>query len=120
MPNLVDLSNRVAVVVGATSGLGRAIAIGLAAQGAEVIPTGRREHLVEEACRELESKGRRTLRQTTDVTNRRSIDALRDKVLEAFGSVDILVNAAGHTFKHTTLDVCEEQWTSIITMIHHW
>jgi NAD(P)-dependent dehydrogenase (short-subunit alcohol dehydrogenase family) len=114
MRNLFDLSNRVAVVVGATSGLGRAIAKGLAEHCANVIPTGRRENLVEEVCREVESIGRRTLRQTTDVTSRQSVDALRDKVLREFGRVDILVNAAGLTLKQPTVDICEEQWSGII------
>src|SRR6266699_4542706 len=101
-----DLSGRVAVVTGGTSGLGRAIAIGLAGHGADVVPTGRRQQHVEEVCREVEAAGRRTTRQTTDVTDRGSVDALRDAVLETFGRVDILVNAAGYTFKKPTLEVC--------------
>ena len=48
--NITDLSGRVAVVIGATSGLGRAIALGLADSGADVVPTGRREDLVKEMC----------------------------------------------------------------------
>lgn len=114
MSNRFDLSNRVAVVIGATSGLGRTIATGLAEHGADVVPTGRRLPQVEEACREVEAAGGRTLRQTADVTDRRSIDSLRDAVLERFGRVDILVNAAGFTFKQPTVKLCEEQWASMI------
>src|SRR2546422_582112 len=51
MPSCLDLTNRVAVVIGATSGLGRAIAIGLAEHGADVVPTGRRRNNIEEVCR---------------------------------------------------------------------
>ena len=113
MPNLFDLSDRVAVVIGATSGLGRAIAIGLAEQGAHVVPTGRRESQVDEVCRAIEAIGHRTLRQITDVTDPRAIEALRDATLQAFGHVDILVNAAGYTLKKPTVDIREDEWAAI-------
>ncbi len=100
--------------MGATSGLGRAIAIGLAQHGADVIPTGRRQDKVDEACREVEATGRRTLRQTADVTSRVEIDALRDAVLKQFSRVDILVNAAGFGHKQPTMNVTEDQWSSML------
>ena len=111
--NCLDLSNRVAVVVGGTSGLGRAIAIGFAEHGADVVPTGRREQNVGEVSKEIEALGRRTIRQVTDANSRASIDALRDAVLAKFGRVDILLNAAGFTFRQPTATVAEEQWNSI-------
>jgi NAD(P)-dependent dehydrogenase (short-subunit alcohol dehydrogenase family) len=114
MSNIFDLSNRVAVVIGATSGIGRAIALGLAEQGAEVVPTGRRANHVEEVCCGVEALGRRTLRQSTDVRDRASIDALREAVLNKFGRVDILVNAAGFTFRQPTIKLCEEQFASML------
>lgn len=114
MPNCLDLSNRVAVVIGATSGIGRAIAVGLAEHGADVVPTGRRACLVEDCCRAVEAAGVRTLRQETDVASRASIDALRDAVLDRFGRVDVLVNAAGRTFKQPTSQVSEQEWSSLI------
>jgi len=114
MPNCFDLSNRVAVVVGGTSGIGRAIAMGLAEQGADVVPTGRRAHHIEEVCAAVEALGRQTLRQVTDIRDRASVDALRDKILARFGRVDILVNAAGFTFKQPTIMLCEEQWSSML------
>ncbi len=113
MRNYFDLSNRVAVVIGATSGLGRAIAIGLAEHGADVVPTGRRREQLENVCGEIEAAGKRTLRQIADVTSRQSIDALRDEVLGHFGRVDILVNAAGYTFKQPTAEVTETQWAAL-------
>jgi NAD(P)-dependent dehydrogenase (short-subunit alcohol dehydrogenase family) len=57
--NITDLSGRVAVVIGATSGLGRAIALGLADSGADVVPSGRREDLVAQMCQAVTSRGRR-------------------------------------------------------------
>ena len=114
MLNCLDLTGRVAVVAGATSGIGRAIAVGLAAHGADVIPTGRRLDLVEEACGAIEAVGRQTLRRATDVASRESIDALRDAALERFNRVDILVNAAGYIFKQPTAQVGEHEWSSLI------
>lgn len=114
MPSCFDLSSRVAVVIGGTSGIGRAIALGLAEQGAEVVPTGRRSNLIEEVCTAVEAMGRRTLRQLTDVRDRQSVDSLRDTILQKFGRIDILVNAAGFTFRQPTIDLREEQFSSIL------
>jgi len=96
---LFDLTGRVAVVMGGTSGIGRKLAIGLAAAGADVVATGRREALVNEAAEEIERTGRKSLRLTVDASNRASIDALRDAVLDKFQRVDILLNCAGQTFR---------------------
>jgi len=114
MGNALDLTDRVAVVVGATSGIGRALAVGLAEHGAHVVPTGRRRSCVEEVCRSIEEKGRRTLRQTVDVKSRESIDALRDAVTGHFGHVDILLNAAGYTIKHPIATLEEEHWSCLM------
>jgi NAD(P)-dependent dehydrogenase (short-subunit alcohol dehydrogenase family) len=114
MRSCLDLRDRVAVVVGATSGIGRALAVGLAEHGADVVPTGRRVQGVESTCREIEAAGRRTLRTPTDVTDRRSIDALRDAVLDRLGRVDILVNAAGFTSKQPTATMPEEEWSGLL------
>src|SRR5579884_652173 len=96
LPSL-DLNGRVAVVIGGTSGLGRAIALGLAQGGADVIATGRRQELAREVGGEIKRLGRRTAALTVDVLDRKSIDALRDSVVAEFGNVHILVNAAGFT-----------------------
>jgi NAD(P)-dependent dehydrogenase (short-subunit alcohol dehydrogenase family) len=111
--NITDLSNRTAVVIGGTSGLGCAIAIALARSGANVVPTGRREELVAEVCAEIENVGRKTLQQTVDVSRRESIDALRAVILKEFGGVDILVNAAGRTARKPTAEVTETEWIEI-------
>jgi NAD(P)-dependent dehydrogenase (short-subunit alcohol dehydrogenase family) len=112
--NITDLTGRVAVVIGGTSGLGRAIAVGLARSGAHVAPTGRRRELLEEVCAEVEARGRETLRQPVDVLRRESIDALRDAVTRRFGRVDILVNAAGRTARSPTSEVDEAEWAAIM------
>ncbi len=111
---MFDLTARVAVVIGGTSGLGKAIALGLADAGADVIATSRSLAPVEEVALEIEAKGRRTLRLVSDVTERRSLEALHDNVLGAFGGVHILVNAAGITKRVPTLDCSEDLWNSIM------
>lgn len=114
MRSRLDLTDRVAVVVGATSGIGRSLAVGLAEHGAHVVPTGRREEHLEEACREVEAIGGRTVRQPSDVRDRKSIDIFRDVVLQEFGRVDILVNAAGFTLKEPTAGMSEDLWSCLI------
>jgi NAD(P)-dependent dehydrogenase (short-subunit alcohol dehydrogenase family) len=110
----LELNGRVAVVIGGTSGIGRAIAHGLAEAGADVVPTSRREEQVEAAAREIEERGRRSLRITSDVADRASLQRVLDASVEAFGKVDILVNSAGRTKRAPTLDFSEEDWHEII------
>ena len=114
MGSILDLAGRVAVVMGATSGLGRAIAVGLARHGADVVPSGRRMEQIDAVCREIEALGLRTLRHSADVTSRASIDTLRDRVLEHLGRVDILVNAAGYAIRKSALDHSEEEWSALL------
>lgn len=111
---LFDLTGRVAVVIGGTTGLGRAVAVGLAAAGADVAPSSRRLAEVQNAAAEIESFGRRSLRVSSDVLDRSSLQALHDAVLSAFGKIDILVNAAGMTKRCPTLQVDESDWSRII------
>jgi len=114
MQTLFDLSGRVAVVSGGTTGLGYAIALGLAQAGADVVATSRRRQQVEDVAAEIEALGRRTLRMPTDVLERASVKAMHDAVLKNFGKVDILVNAAGITLKGPTLDVDEADWSRVM------
>jgi NAD(P)-dependent dehydrogenase (short-subunit alcohol dehydrogenase family) len=114
MPSSLDLSGRVAVVMGGTSGLGRAIATGLAEAGADVIPTGRRGALVHQACAGIERLGRRSLAVPTDVCSRESVDALRERVLQEFGQVHTLVYAAGVVTRKPTLQIAEAEWDSTL------
>jgi NAD(P)-dependent dehydrogenase (short-subunit alcohol dehydrogenase family) len=111
---LFDLHGRVAVVMGGTTGLGYAIAMGLAGAGADVVPSSRRLEQVNKVAGEIEALGRRSLRVASDVQNRESVQALHDAVLKEFEKVDILVNAAGITHKSATLEADETDWSRVL------
>lgn len=111
---LFNLTGRVAVVMGGTSGIGRTMALGLAEAGADVVATGRREELVNAVADEIEQRGRKALRRSSDVQSRESIDALRDAVLKEFGRADILLNAAGQIFRKPTHLVTEAEWNKLM------
>jgi NAD(P)-dependent dehydrogenase (short-subunit alcohol dehydrogenase family) len=102
------------VVVGGTSGLGRAISLGLASAGADVIAASRRAEEVASVAAEIEAAGRRSLRITADVRDRSSLDALHSAVLEQFERVDVLFNCAGVTLRVPTLECSEEDWSTIL------
>jgi NAD(P)-dependent dehydrogenase (short-subunit alcohol dehydrogenase family) len=109
-----DLSGRCAVVIGGTSGLGKAIALGLARAKADVVAASRRENEVERTAAEIEALGRKTLRLRADVRNRASLEKLQSDVLARFGRVDILVNSAGITKRQPVIECPEETWASIL------
>ena len=111
---LFSLENKVAVVTGGTSGIGRALSLGLAQAGADVVATARRQQQVDETAAAIEALSRKTLRAASDVCDRASLQALLAAVLERFGKVDILVNCAGIIKRAPTLDFPEEEWTNIL------
>lgn len=111
---LFDLSGKSAVVIGGTSGLGRAIALGLAEAGADVVATSRRKEMVDAAAAEIEKRGRRTLRVSSDVDDRESLESLAAACWKEFGKVDILVNSAGRTKRAPTVSFSEEDWHRIM------
>jgi NAD(P)-dependent dehydrogenase (short-subunit alcohol dehydrogenase family) len=112
--SLIELHDKVAVVIGGTSGIGRAIALGLAEAGADVVATSRRSEQVERVAAEIEERGRKSLRLISDVSDRDSLQRLLQQCLETFGRVDILVNSAGRTKRAPTLDFSEDDWNDII------
>ncbi len=111
---LFDLAGKTAVVVGGTSGIGLAMAIGLAEAGADVVASSRRGEQVDHAAAAIEAAGGRTLRQVSDVADRASLERLCGATMEAFGKVDILINCAGKIKRAPTLDFPEDEWQSIM------
>ena len=110
----LDLSGKVAVVIGGSSGIGRALAIGLAEAGADVVPSARRLDLVNVVADHIESLGRRSLRVSSDVADRGSLEKVLEATVEKFGKVDIMVSAAGISKKAPTLDFPEADWNRLM------
>jgi NAD(P)-dependent dehydrogenase (short-subunit alcohol dehydrogenase family) len=111
---LFDLTGKSAVVVGGTSGIGLAMAIGLAEAGADVVASSRRAEQVDEAAKAIEATGRKALRLTSDVSDRASLEALCAGTIKEFGKVDILINCAGRIKRAPTLDFPEDEWNAIM------
>jgi NAD(P)-dependent dehydrogenase (short-subunit alcohol dehydrogenase family) len=111
---LFDLTDKTAVVIGGTSGIGLALVKALAQAGANVVPSGRRAEHVRSAAAMVEALGSRSLAQVSDVTDDASLTALLQSVCSKFGSVEILVNCAGRTKRAPTLDFPESDWQAIL------
>ncbi|WP_225336383.1 SDR family NAD(P)-dependent oxidoreductase [Halomicrobium urmianum] len=109
----VTVEGKTAVVIGATSGIGRAIALGFAEEGANVVATSRTEERVERTAEEIRERGADTIEVTCDVTDRESIRELRDATIEEFGDVDILVNSPSYIARKGVADVTEEEWDQV-------
>jgi NAD(P)-dependent dehydrogenase (short-subunit alcohol dehydrogenase family) len=110
----LDLTSKTAVVIGGSSGIGWALAKGLAEAGANVVPTGRRREQVERAAGEIRRLGRRSLAVPCDVMDRSSIESLHHAACAEFSAVDILVNCAGITKRVPVLEVSEDDWNCIL------
>ena len=110
----LDLAGRVAVVIGGSSGIGHALAIGLAEAGADVVPSARRLDLVNVVADQIEALGRRSLRVSCDVADRASLEKVLEETVDKFGKVDIMVSAAGISKKAPTLDFSEADWNRVM------
>ncbi len=111
---LLELTNKTAVVIGGTSGIGLALTKALAQAGADVVPSSRRAEQVRSAALDVEGLGRRSLAQTCDVTDIASLSQLLKSVRDKFGSVQILVNSAGRTKRTPTLELPDSEWNAIL------
>jgi NAD(P)-dependent dehydrogenase (short-subunit alcohol dehydrogenase family) len=110
----ISLQNKIAVIVGGTAGIGRAISLGLADAGAAVIASARNKDKVDIMAAELEAKHCSTVRVTCDVASRTSLENLLQQVLQSFGHVDILVNCAAKIRRAPTLTFPEDEWKDIL------
>jgi len=111
---LFDLSGKKAVVVGGTSGIGLAMAVGLAEAGADVVASSRRQEQVDDAAALIEGRGRKALRLTSDVGDRATLERLLEETVKAWGKVDILINCAGKIKRAPTVDFPEDVWNDIM------
>lgn len=111
---LFPLTGKVAVITGGTSGIGRALSLGLAQGGADIVATARRQQQVDETATAVEALGRKALRIASDVCDRASLQRVLESAVAEFGKVDILINCAGRIKRTPTLDLAEDEWTGII------
>lgn len=112
---MFDLTGRVVVVSGASSGLGAQMARGFAGQGADLVITARRLERLEALAEELREKGVRVLPLKCDVTDSKMVDEVAGKVEAEFGKVDVLVNCAGSSKDAGVLDMTDDQWDFTIS-----
>jgi NAD(P)-dependent dehydrogenase (short-subunit alcohol dehydrogenase family) len=111
---MITLKEKVAVVLGGASGIGKAISLGFARSGADVVVSSRRRDMVEQAASEIEALGSRSLVETSDVTDRPSLEKLCQAVVDRFGRVDILAVTSGILVKAPSAELSEEDWLRVI------
>lgn len=109
-----DLTGKVAVVVGGTRGIGRALSLGLAQAGADVAPVSRKEENSIKVAEEVRALGRKALSFGVDATDYDTMKKLRDEVVKQFGRVDILVNCQGIEQRGDILGLSLENWRKVI------
>jgi 3-oxoacyl-[acyl-carrier protein] reductase len=110
---MIDLSGRVALVTGASRGIGRAVALGLASRGAAVVAGARGDH-ARPVAGEIVERGGASEAVALDVTDRASIDAALARTLERFGRIDILVSNAGITRDQLVLRMKRDDWDAVL------
>ncbi|HYP24129.1 MAG TPA: SDR family NAD(P)-dependent oxidoreductase [Actinomycetota bacterium] len=112
-----SLAGKIAVVTGASRGIGRAIALGFAEAGADVAVAARSEDDLETLAKEIDSLGRRALAVRTDVTNREDVEALLDRTVTELGGIDVLVNnAGGSNFTSPLIGLRPAGWDKLLKL----
>ena len=114
MNSLFSLKGRVAVVTGSGRGIGKALALGLAQAGADVVVLARTAADIEQTAAEIQSLGGKALAVPTDVRVADQIDNMVKTALQEFGRIDILVNNAGASFFAPTLSLSEGGWDALV------
>jgi len=109
----VTVEGKRAVVIGGTSGIGRALARGFAADGADVVATSRSADSVAETAAELRELGAETVERTCDVTDRETLVELRDATIDALGGIDVLVTSQSYIARSDLAGGTEEEWQRV-------
>jgi gluconate 5-dehydrogenase len=114
MADLFDLTGEVGIVTGGAGGIGKALALGLARHGADVVVTSRTLSKLEPVAAEIKAMGKKSLAVASDVTDERSIKAMVEQVVRTFSHIDILVNAAGINIRSSAEDIPVEDWQKVM------
>ncbi|MBN2325159.1 MAG: glucose 1-dehydrogenase [Spirochaetes bacterium] len=112
--DLFRLDGKVAVVTGASGGIGRGIALALAAYGADILAAGRNMDKVRKTVEMAQRAGKRAAGFSLEITSKKSADDLARTALETLGGLDILVNSAGMNIRKEVLDITDEDWDPVI------
>ena len=112
----LSLEGKKALVFGGTSGLGKAIALGFAEAGADVVPVSRRAEEVAKTAAEIRALGKKSLELTADVTRREDIQRVADRMVAEMARIDILVNSAGTTKRAPSLEFADDDWNRILDL----
>ena len=110
----VTVEGKRAVVVGGTSGIGEAIALSFAADGADVVATSRTGSKVADTAEGLRARGAKTVETTTDVTSRSDIEDTRDQTVDELGGVDVLVTSASAIARTAIDETSEQEWQDVL------
>jgi NAD(P)-dependent dehydrogenase (short-subunit alcohol dehydrogenase family) len=113
----VTVEGKRAVVIGGTSGIGEAIALGFADDGADVVASSRSSERVADTAAKLRERGATTAEATCDVTDSDSLVALREAAEEAMGGVDVVVTSAGVAARERLLDLAETDWNRVLDVL---
>jgi len=108
------LDGKIALVTGASSGLGQAIAIALAEAGADVAAHCHTAGKADETCGEIQKLGRRSIPVTGDMADKSAPSRMMEEVISEFGRIDILINNAGTIRRTPAVDYSEEDWSAVI------
>ena len=109
-----DVQGKVAIVMGASRNIGRAIALGLGSAGADVVVASRSSGDLESVAEELRAMGRKALVCTMDATKQKEVQSMAEAAVSEFGRIDILVNNAGINVNKAALDMTEEDWDIVL------
>jgi len=114
MRNLFDLTGKVAIVTGGSGGLGRAVARGLAAYGADVAVTARTLSSLEETAAEVRETGRKAVPISCDVSDPKSVGEMTAQAIRELGKVDILVTGAGIAYRQPAEEMAIAEWQKVM------
>jgi len=112
----VTVAGKTAVLIGATSGIGRALAVGFADDGANVVASSRTADRVAATAAEIRDAGAETLQRTCDATERSELRDLRDAVIDRFGTIDIMVYSPSYIAREGVATVSDQEWADVLSV----
>jgi NAD(P)-dependent dehydrogenase (short-subunit alcohol dehydrogenase family) len=117
MNRLFDLTNKVALVIGGHGGIGKAVALGFADAGADVVVASRNLEALKNTAKEIEAKGRKSFAVTVDIVEEKQVNEMVAKVLKTFPRIDILVNSAGLAIRKPADSFPIDEWQKVMVLL---